>query len=204
MIDPQDIDPDPMTTETDRLIERLRRLLPVSWTHEVDPATGEPMYANMQFGEHQTQAMSMMPDDWMTLNELPAVLELLKPMLAERERLLALLNTPEVDDWAKGTVLEAAHQRERWGADHDAGKSPFDWFWLVGYLAQKAAASAVAGNLEKAKHHTISTGAALANWHLSLNGTDTRMRPGVDPERVQNGGAGLSDPPNDTEREQAA
>jgi hypothetical protein len=98
---------------------------------------------------------------------------------AEIERLTALLNTPEVDDFAKGAVLEAAHQRERWGADHDSGKSPFDWFWLVGYLAQKAASSAVSGNTEKAMHHTISTAAALANWHLALSGADNRMVPGA-------------------------
>jgi hypothetical protein len=102
--------------------------------------------------------------------------------MGERVRELeAILNTPEVEDWAKGCRLEAAHQRERWGVDHDAGKSPFDWFWLVGYLAQKAAASAVAGDTEKAKHHTISTGAALANWHLALCGADTQMRPGIGP-----------------------
>jgi hypothetical protein len=59
------------------------------------------------------------------------------------------------------------------------GKTPFDWFWLVGYLAQKAATSAVNGDAEKARHHTISTAAALANWHLALSGTDTRMVPGA-------------------------
>jgi len=98
---------------------------------------------------------------------------------SELARLTKLLNTPEVEDFAKGVVLEAAHQRERWGADHDAGKSPFDWFWLIGYLAQKAAQAAVAGNTEKALHHTISTAAALANWHLALTGTDNRMVPGA-------------------------
>lgn len=101
--------------------------------------------------------------------------------LLEREvlRLTALLNTPEIDDFAKGAVLEAAHQRVRWPSDHDDGKSPFDWFWLIGYLAQKAAAAAVAGDVDKAKHHTISTAAALANWHLTLSGVDTSMRPGI-------------------------
>jgi hypothetical protein len=43
----------------------------------------------------------------------------------------------------------------------------------------------------------------LGGW-LSGFGSDTRMRPGVDPERVQIGGAGLSEPPNAPEREQAA
>lgn len=95
------------------------------------------------------------------------------------EGLRAQLNTPETVDFMKGIPLEAAHQRERWGVDHDEGKAPLDWFWLIGYLAQKAAASAMAGDVEKAKHHTISTAAALANWHLRLSGGDTRMRPGI-------------------------
>jgi hypothetical protein len=68
--------------------ERLKRLLPVSWTHEVDPATGEPMHANMQFGEHRTQAMSMDPDDWMALNELPALIEELVEALEHARDLL--------------------------------------------------------------------------------------------------------------------
>ncbi|HVM38310.1 MAG TPA: hypothetical protein VM265_07990 [Sphingomicrobium sp.] len=98
-----------------------------------------------------------------------------------RAELATILNSPEVENFAKGAVLEAAHQRERWGAEHDAGKTPFDWFWLVGYLAQKAASAHVAGDTEKALHHTISTAAALANWHLAISGTDTSMRPGIDP-----------------------
>jgi hypothetical protein len=114
-----------------------------------------------------------------------------------------IINAPETADFMAGVPIEAAHQRERWGSYHDAGKTPFDWFWLVGYLAQKAAASAVAGDIEKAKHHTISTAGALANWHAALSGIDHSMRPGIDPVRAQNGCAGLSDPPNDPEREQA-
>ena len=87
---------------------------------------------------------------------------------AENARLLELINRPTVDDFARGVRLEAAHQRERWGPEHDEGKTPFDWFWLVGYLAQKAATAAVAGDYEKALHHTISTAGALANWHETL------------------------------------
>src|SRR5689334_16987400 len=78
-------------------------------------------------------------------------------LLKEIDRLDALLNRPEVADFLKGVPLEAAHQVERWGTAHDGGKTPFDWFWLIGYLAQKAAAAAVAGDVVKAKHHTIST-----------------------------------------------
>lgn len=97
----------------------------------------------------------------------------------------ARINTPETADFMKGIPLEAAHQRERWGADHDAGKAPLDWFWLIGYLAQKAATSAINRDVEKAKHHTISTAAALANWHLQLSGGDNRMRPGIAEPQVQ-------------------
>jgi hypothetical protein len=75
-----------MTTriETEDVVEALKRLLPVSWTNEVDPSTGEAIYANMQFGEHQTQAMSMRPDDWMLLNDLPDTIERLREENARR------------------------------------------------------------------------------------------------------------------------
>lgn len=91
-----------------------------------------------------------------------------------------LLHTPEIDDFAKAVVLEAAHQRDRWAAQHDAGKTAWDWFWLLGYLGQKAAMAAAAGDLDKARHHTISSAAALANWHLALSGADNSMRPGIE------------------------
>lgn len=93
-----------------------------------------------------------------------------------------VINSPETADFMAGVPLEAAHQRARWGTDHDAGKTPFDWFWLIGYLAQKAASAAVSADFEKARHHTISTAAALANWHATLSGFDTTMRLGIDPE----------------------
>ncbi|WP_347091705.1 hypothetical protein [Sphingomonas parapaucimobilis] len=93
-----------------------------------------------------------------------------------------IINTPETADFMAGVPLEAAHQRERWGADHDAGKRPLDWFWLIGFLAQKAADAAIRGDIKKAKHHTISTGAALANWHAALTGADIKMRPGISAE----------------------
>jgi hypothetical protein len=100
---------------------------------------------------------------------------------AEVERLEKLLNAPEIHDFARGVVLEAAHQRDRWKAEHDAGKAPEDWFWLLGYLGGKALDAAKRGDTDKALHHCISSAAALANWHAALSGTDTSMRPGIDP-----------------------
>lgn len=94
------------------------------------------------------------------------------------EQLTAKLNSPELVSFRDGVIMEASHQRERWGSAHDDGKQPSDWFWLVGYLGGKALAAHITGNLEKALHHTISTAAALANWHAAILGK-TDMRPGI-------------------------
>ena len=106
--------------------------------------------------------------------------------LSEAERfelnhLRKLVNTPEVHDFARGVVLKAAHQRQRWGSKGTAGKTPADWFWLLGYLGGKALMAAIKGDIDNALHHCISTAAAMANWHLAIKGTDTSMRPGIDP-----------------------
>jgi hypothetical protein len=97
---------------------------------------------------------------------------------AERLRLEALINTPELENFLAATHIEAVHQVERWGTAGDRAKRPADWFWLVGYLAGKALHAAIGGNLDKAKHHCISTAAALYNWHCAIKGIDVRMCPG--------------------------
>lgn len=98
----------------------------------------------------------------------------------ELEELKALLNTPEIESFDKGVPLEAAHQIQRWPADHDSGKEPEDWFWLIGYLAGKALHAHKTGDLEKAKHHCISTAAALRNWHAHIRSGESKMRPGIE------------------------
>ena len=120
-------------------------------------------------------------DDWIfdgcIFNEAADVIERLH---AQNERMEKALNTPELHDFSAGVVSEAQHQRERWGTDSDAGKTPADWFWLVGYLAGKALTAANVGNTDKALHHCISTAAALANWHAALSGSHSGMRPGIE------------------------
>lgn len=114
-----------------------------------------------------------------------------RDLLGHIAALESQLNTPELINFSRAVVSEAQHQRHRWGSDHDAGKEPQDWFWLLGYLAGKALAAHSKGDAEKALHHTISSAAALANWHASILG-QTNMRPGIDPvERGIEGGAAI-------------
>lgn len=117
----------------------------------------------------------------------------------DRDRLHALINTPELIDFLRGVQVEAVHQVERHGVDHDAGKTPGDWHWLVAHLAGRALAHAVEldhlGKLslpsseiqslmkrhrEKFLHHLITTCAAIANWHRHALGL-VNMRPGINP-----------------------
>ncbi|MFY0993518.1 MULTISPECIES: hypothetical protein [Pseudomonas] len=98
---------------------------------------------------------------------------------AEIEQLKKLLDTPHTADWFEGVKLEAGHQVKRWGSDQDAGKAPADWFWLIGYLAQKAMIAHMSGDQDKARHHTISTGAAMLNWFRQVVGDSSAMRPGL-------------------------
>ena len=86
--------------------------------------------------------------------------------LFERWRAMdALVNSPEVDDFMKAIPLEAAHQVERWGAEHDRRKSAWDWYWTLGFLAGKAAHSMLSGDWFKAKHHCVTVAALALNWH---------------------------------------
>ena len=87
----------------------------------------------------------------------------------EMEVLLEEINTPEVRNFLLGVERETAHQVQRWGTVGDRAKAPQDWYWLLGYLSGKALAAHIAGDLDKARHHTISSAAALAQWHAHLN-----------------------------------
>jgi hypothetical protein len=98
---------------------------------------------------------------------------------AELERLRADINTPQTVHFLSATSMEASHQRQRWGVEHDAGKADADWFWLVGYLAGKALQPGI--DLEKKLHRVVAAAAALLNWHAHASGADKRMRPGIAP-----------------------
>jgi hypothetical protein len=98
--------------------------------------------------------------------------------MVDDKELRTLINSPELDNFLRAVHIEAVHQGDRWGTAHDLAKYPADWFWLVGYLAGKALHAAISGDKKKAKHHCISTAAALYNWHCAISGIDARMCPG--------------------------
>lgn len=104
---------------------------------------------------------------------------------AERkvERLSSLINSPQTGDFVEAVRVEAAHQKERWPAEHDAGKLDADWLWLVGWLVGKAVHAATQ---EKRLHHLITAAAALLNWHV-----DAKRRPVVaDVSRIHSDAVG--------------
>lgn len=92
---------------------------------------------------------------------------------SEIHRLNAIIHTPESDDFLKGIATEAEYQRQLHGID--ATEARFDWvqyFWVTGYLLNKALAACKSGedNGEKAKHHLTTTAALISNWHNVLTG----------------------------------
>ena len=141
---------------------------------------GLPNDTNMVAVEDEAMALigRLSAEPQANMTAMDRVISDLKDDLA---RLRALIHTPSTEDWLAAVPLEAAHQVERWGTSHDAGKAPQDWFWLLGYLGGKALHAAILGDVAKAKHHTISAGAALLNWHRALTGETRAMRPGTLP-----------------------
>lgn len=121
--------------------------------------------------------------------QITAMAEQLRQATEARDAAEAKLNSPELIDFATAVVQEASHQRVRWPSEHDAGKGPADWLWLVGVLAGRALDHHKSANMwdgeesayhrEKAVHHCITAAAALANWHAHVLGLHTGMRPGM-------------------------
>ena len=151
------------------------KVMPCGWICSDDAGENFSYETNPRWAEKY-------PHKWEPVYSAATVAEL----RAEVERLNAIVNTPQANDFLRAVSTEAEHQRQRWGSDHDAGKTPADWFWLVGYLAGKALHAHGAGDTTKAEHHIITTAAALANWHLSMFGK-TDMRPGIDGEAAITG-----------------
>lgn len=89
------------------------------------------------------------------------------------------VNGARTVDFIDAVKAEAAHQRDRWGRDHDAGKRVEDWITLFTYLLGKLAKAYWSRDTGKVLHHVVTVAAVALNMHANLTGADTRMRPGV-------------------------
>lgn len=105
--------------------------------------------------------MSFLEDDAVQLQARLSTAE------AELVRLRAIIDRPENDDFLKGVSIEAEHARRRWEKD-DIAKTPFEWMGLVLFLAGKGLKAYLDGDTEKAKHHCVSSAAALLNFHRMI------------------------------------
>lgn len=121
-----------------------------------------------------------MSDIALVKQELAAMTQRAEAAEAARDRLFRLINNPHTEEFLASVKLEAAYQRQKFGDAHDRNKSAENWFWLVGYLAGKCLRSVIVGDSHKALHHTISSGAALANWYEAIKRDETGAGLGAD------------------------
>ena len=149
--------------------------------------TNRQIAAIMKLADDFAHRYSFVGDDSMSLARATlqrAIESALSPRVAELEaevaRLNSVINEPHTDDFLKSVSIEKEHQRQRWGNAHDRRKSAEHWFWLVGYLAGKALRAVITGDRTKGLHHTISSAAALANWHDAITQDETGAGIGED------------------------
>ena len=92
-------------------------------------------------------------------------------LTGEVNRLQSILNTPYIQNFVEAVQNEAAHQIHSGQHATDKFKTPLDWFWTLGFLAQKASTAQQNGDKTKALHHTISSAALMAHWHQQITET---------------------------------
>ncbi len=94
-----------------------------------------------------------------------------------------LINTPEVEDFMNGVKIEAVHQTEKWGADHEESKYPHDYSLVLDKLKGKQALAIWDRNIEKYKHHLITMAAVCHNIHRQIDKPGTNIHHFFNPER---------------------
>lgn len=141
------------------------------------------MSIKLQTTPEQLQRLRQTAQNVVGIRQVSLSIHTVEVLLADAQAahdLHSLINNPHSEIFLDATRLEAAHQRDRFGLAHDRGKSAENWFWLVGYLAGKCLRAAITGDKEKAKHHTISSAAALANWFEAIDKDETGRLLGAD------------------------
>src|SRR5689334_19768307 len=119
------------------LVEAIEHYNGADWGDGRDPSKLGAINAVCYIGE-QVAALYKRGHSAAARTREPQLAEAVIALTAEVERLRAELNTPHTADFLEAVRIEAAHQRQRWSAEHDDGKTNADWFWLLGWLAGKA------------------------------------------------------------------
>lgn len=140
------------------------------------------------------EAASTRDASWFTDNGYEMA-EQLEAARAEIGRLNLLINTPRTDEFFEAVRVESAHQINRWGVEHDAGKRSEDWVTLFIYLLGKAARAHFDGDRTKLEHHVITSAAVALNWWRHLTGVHTAMRPGVAAATPPSSSSAVGTPP---------
>lgn len=94
-----------------------------------DGSDGRDEVAGRDLPAVSTASMSA-DEEWLVRDrddaraELEAMRAEIHPLRNELARLRAILTTPGTEDFMRDVEIEAAHQIDRWGTAHDAGKEP--------------------------------------------------------------------------------
>lgn len=84
------------------------------------------------------------------------------------------IDHPETGDFLRGSLVEAAYQRQQW-KDTDPAKTDADWFWTLSYIAGKVLWPDLP--LDKKLHRVEAAAGMLANWHAALAGEQPNSDP---------------------------
>jgi hypothetical protein len=111
-------------------------------------------------------------------------------LIAEVQRLRAILDRPDPHDFITASEVEARYQMVLWG-DGDGFPTAFNgtddsaFVYLLAYLAGKVAATPD-DDLDKKLHRITTIAAAAANWHLTVSRRVTASTPNRYPSQRSN------------------
>ena len=72
------------------------------------------------------------------------------------------------EDFWGDAAYESGYQRQHWGAEHDAGKSDSEWFWLFSFIVGKVLRPGA--TIEKKRHRLRAAAGVLFWWDQQLAG----------------------------------
>ena len=109
-------------------------------------------------------------------------LEKLARLVDEVDRLTAIIDSPDPEDFVAATATEAKYQRAKWSEDerptaygmHDDADYVFLIAHLTGGAAKTPDGDPGSAQRQKKLHRITAAAAALANWHEEVKNRDTQ------------------------------